>query len=149
MEVDAVSRKGKGKEKSSKGKKGGKKRKESHSSQGYVEMTTEHSRFDGECRNCGKYGRKASDCWYRQTNKSQGKGKGTGKSKSKVTEISVSDSSKQDDDWCPSPNTSAQQPNLSQVNTIGCADEGLWIFSLEDSKKRGTGRIGKISLVPL
>ena len=29
-----------------------------------------------------------------------------------------------------------QQPNLSQVNTIGCADEGLWIFSLEDSKKR-------------
>ena len=26
--------------------------------------------------------------------------------------------------------------NLSQVNTIGCADEGLWIFSLEDSKKR-------------
>ena len=34
------------------------------------------------------------------------------------------------------PNTSAQQPNLSQVNTIGCADEGLWIFSLEDIKKR-------------
>ena len=31
---------------------------------------------------------------------------------------------------------SAQQPNLSQVNTIGCADEGLWICSLEDSKKR-------------
>ena len=30
MEVDAVSRKGKGKETSSKGKKGGKKRKESH-----------------------------------------------------------------------------------------------------------------------
>ena len=23
-----------------------------------------------------------------------------------------------------------------QVNTVGCADEGLWIFSLEDSKKR-------------
>ena len=22
------------------------------------------------------------------------------------------------------------------MNTIGCADEGLWIFSLEDSKKR-------------
>ena len=53
-----------------------------------------------------------------------------------MTEISESDSSKQVDDWCPSPNTSAQQPNLSQVNTIGCADEGLWIFSLEDSKKR-------------
>ena len=54
-----------------------------------------------------------------------------------MTEISESDSSKQVDDWCPSPNTSAQQPNFSQVNTIGCADEGLWwIFSLEDSKKR-------------
>ena len=58
-------------------------------------------------------------------NKSLGKGKGTGKSKSKVTEISESDSSKQVDDWNPSSNTSAQQPNLSQLNTIGCADEGL------------------------
>ena len=52
-------------------------------------------------------------------------GQGTGKSKSKVTEICESDSSKQVDDWNPSSNTSAQQPNLSQVNTIGCADEGL------------------------
>ena len=26
--------------------------------------------------------------------------------------------------------------NLSQVKTIGCADEGLWICSLEDNKKR-------------
>ena len=66
----------------------------------------------------------------------EGKGKGTRKSKSKVTEISESDNSKQVEDWIPSSNTSAQQPNLSQVNTIGCADEGLWIFSLEDSKKR-------------
>ena len=135
MEVDAVSRKGKGKEKSGKGKKGGKKGKESHSGKGYRETTTEHSRFEGECRNCGKYGQKAADCWYKQTTKTQGEGKGTGKSKSKVTEISESDSSKQvDETW--TPNTSAQQPNLSQVNTIGCADEGLWIFSLEDSKKR-------------
>ena len=53
-----------------------------------------------------------------------------------MTEICESDNSKQVDDWCPSSNTSAQQPNLSQVNTIGCADEGLWILSLEDSKKR-------------
>ena len=53
-----------------------------------------------------------------------------------MTEISDSDNSKQVDDWNPSSNTSAQQPNLSQVNTIGCADEGLWIFSLEHSKKR-------------
>ena len=57
-------------------------------------------------------------------------------SKSKVTEISESDNSKHCDDWNPSSNTSTQQPNLSQVNTIGCADKGLWIFSLEDSKKR-------------
>ena len=48
------------------------------------ETTTEHSRFDGECRNCGEYGHEASDCSYKQTNKSQGKDNGTGKSKSKV-----------------------------------------------------------------
>ena len=53
-----------------------------------------------------------------------------------MTEISESDNSKQVYDWVPSSNTSTQPPNLSQVNTIGCADEGLWIFSLEDSKKR-------------
>ena len=109
MKVDAVSRKGKGKEKSGKGKKGDNKGKESHSGKGYGETTTEHSRFEGECRNCGKYGHKAA-CWYKQTTKSQGKGKGTGKSNSKVTEISESDSSKQvDETW--TPNTSAQQPN--------------------------------------
>ena len=50
--------------------------------------------------------------------------------------MSESDNSKQVDELNPSSNTSAQQPNLSQVNTIGCADEGLWIFSLEDSEKR-------------
>ena len=136
MEVDAVSPKEKGREKSSKGKKGGKKGKEIHSSKSYKETTTKLSRFDGECRNCDLYGHKASDYWYKKTNKSQGKGKGTGKWKSKVTEISESDSNKQVDDWNPSSNTSAQQPNLSQVNTIGCADKELWIFSLEDSKKR-------------
>ena len=134
MEIDAVSRKGKGKEKSGKGKNGGKKGKESHSGKGYGETTTEHSRFDGECRNCGKHGHKASDCWYKQTNKSQSKDKGTTKSKSKLTEINESDNSKHVDETR-TPNTSAQQPNLSQVNKIGCAD-GLWIFSLEDSKKR-------------
>ena len=47
MEVHAVSRKGKGKEKSGKGKRGGKKGKESHSGKGYGETTTEHSRFEG------------------------------------------------------------------------------------------------------
>ena len=54
MEVDAISRKGKGKEKSGKGKNCGKKGKEIHSGKGYGETTTEHSRFEGECRNCGK-----------------------------------------------------------------------------------------------
>ena len=63
------------------------------------------------------------------------KARGTGKSKSKVAETSESDSSKLvEETW--TPNTSAQPSSLSQVNTIGCADEGLWIFSLEDSKKR-------------
>ena len=39
--------------------------------------------------------------------------------------------------WTPTP--SSQPPSLSQVNTIKeirCADEGLWICSLEDSWKR-------------
>ena len=53
--------KGKAKKKSGKGKKGCKQGKESHSCKGYGETTTEHSRFEGECRNCGKYGHKASD----------------------------------------------------------------------------------------
>ena len=113
-------------------------RKEKKSTQAKVTEKRQQNTHDSmkECRNCGKYGHKASDCWYKQTNKSQGKGKGTEKSKFKVTEISESDNSKHVDDWNPSSNTSAQQPNLSQVNTIGCADEELWIFSLEDSKKR-------------
>ena len=52
-----------------------------------------------------------------------------------MTEISASDSSKQvEETW--TPNTSTPQSSLSQVTTIGCADEGLWIFSLEDSNKR-------------
>ena len=100
-----------------------------------TEKRQQNSRFEGECRNCGKYGHKAADCWYKQPPKPQGKGKGTGKSKSKVTEISESDSSKQvEETW--TSNSSTPQPNLSQVNTIGCADEGPWIFSLEDSKRR-------------
>ena len=135
MEVDAISRKGKGNGKFGKGKKGGKKGKESHSGKGHGETTVEHSRFESECRNCGKCENKAADCWCKQPPKPQGKGKGSGKSKSKVTEISENDSSKQvEETW--TPNTCAPQSSLSQVNTIGCADEGLWIFSLEDDKKR-------------
>ena len=116
MEVDVISRKGKGKGKSDKGKKDGKKAKGS------------------ECRNCGKNRHKAAVCWYKQPPKPQGKGKGSRKSKSKVTEIRESDSSKQvEETWIT--NASAPQPSLSEVNTVGCADEGLWILSLEDSKK--------------
>ena len=134
MEVGALSRKGKGKEKSGKSKKGGKKGKESHSGKGYRETTTEHSQFESECRNCGNYGHKAADCWSKQPPKPQGKSKGTGKSKSKVTEICDSDSNKHvEETW--TSNTSTPQPSLPQVNAIGCAD-GLWIFSVEDSKKR-------------
>ena len=133
MEVGAISRKEKGKGTSGKGKKGGKKGKESHSGKGYGETTVEHSRFEG------------ADCWYMQPPKPQGKGKGSGKSKSKVTEISESDSSKQvEETW--TPNTFAPQSSLSQVTPIGCADEEHWIFSLDDSKKRQhTGELGKIS----
>ena len=75
MEIDAVSRKGKGKGKSGKDKRSGKKGKESHSGKGYGETTTEHSRFDGECRNSGKYGHEAADCRYKQPPKPQGKRK--------------------------------------------------------------------------
>ena len=94
MEVDAVSRKRKGNEKSGKGKKGGKKGNESHSGKGYGESTKDHSRFEGECRNCGKYGHKAADCWYKQPPKPQGEGKGSGKSKSKVKVTAVNKSKK-------------------------------------------------------
>ena len=120
------------------------KEKKATQAKGYGETTTEHSRFEGECRNCGKYGHKAADCCDKQPPKLQGKGKGTGKSKSKVTGISESDSSKQvEETW--TSNTSTPKPSFSQVNTIGCADEGLWIFSLEDSKKRQHSvNIGKI-----
>ena len=52
-----------------------------------------------------------------------------------MTEIRESDSNKQvDETW--TSNTSTPQPSSSQVNTIGCAEEGLWIFSCENGKKR-------------
>ena len=143
MEVIVISRKGKGKEKSGKGKKGGKKGKETHSGKGYGETTTEHSRFEGECRNCGKYGHKAAECWYKQPPKPQGKSKGTGKSISKVTEIGESDSSKQvEETW--TLHTSTPQPSLSQVNTIGCADEGtLDIFAGRQQETSVHGELGR------
>ena len=51
MEVDAISRKGKGKRES----------KGNHSSKSHCETTTDLSRFEGDCRKCGKYGHKAAD----------------------------------------------------------------------------------------
>ena len=98
----------------------------------------EHTRFDGECPNCGQHGHKAAECWYKLQRKSQGKGKSTGKSKSHVTEISESDTSEQTSEETWSPNTSSQPSSLPQVNTIGeigRADDELWI-SVEDNQKR-------------
>ena len=90
---------------------------ESHTGKGYGDSKVEHTRFDGECRNCGTHGHKAADCWYKQQHKPQGKGKGTGKSKSNVTEISEIDASKQAEETC-SLNTSLQPSSLSQVNSM-------------------------------
>ena len=95
MEVDAVSRKGKAKKNPARARRVARKEKKATQAKVTGETTTEHSRFQGECRNCGKHGNKAADCWYKQPPKPQGKSKGMGKSKSKVTEISQSDSSKQ------------------------------------------------------
>ena len=69
-----------------------------------------NTRFDGECRNCGKHGHKAADCWYKQQHKSQGEGKGTGKSESNVTEISEHDSKQVEETW--SPKTSSHPSSL-------------------------------------
>ena len=98
----------------------------------------EHTRFDGECPNCGQHGHKAAEYWYKLQRKSQGKGKSTGKSKSHVTEISESDTSEQTSEETWSPNTSSQPSSLPQVNTIGeigRADDELWI-SVKDNQKR-------------
>ena len=126
MEIDAISQKGKGKGKSGKGKKGAKvtvKRQQS-TRDSRVNVETAES-TDTKLLTLGTSSRPNL----------KAKTKGTGKSKSKVTEISKSDSSKQvEETW--TPNTCAQPSSSSQVNTIGCHHEGLWIISLEDSKKR-------------
>ena len=61
MEVDVLSRKGKGKENSGNGKKCGKKSEEGHTGKGYGESKVDHTRFDGGCRNCGEHSHKAVD----------------------------------------------------------------------------------------
>ena len=114
MEVDAVSRKGKGKEKSGKGKKGGKKepkvtgKRQQNTRDSKVNVETLES-LDTKLLIVGTSSRPNLKVKAR---------KGTGKSKSKVTEISESDSSKQvEETW------------TSNTST----DEGLCKFSLEDS----------------
>ena len=61
---------------------------------------------------------------------------GSGSSKSEVTEISEATTANKQVDETWTSNTSAQQSTSSHVNAIGCVDEGLWIFLLEDCKKR-------------
>ena len=150
MEVDAVSRKGKAKKNPARARKVARKEKESHSGKGYGETTTEHSRFDGECRNSGKYGHKASDCWYKQTNKSQGKGKGTRQSKSKVTEISESDNNKKKSMIGFQVQT---RPHSSQIylkwTGLDAQMRDFGYFRWKTARNVGTRWIEKISLVPI
>ena len=116
MEVDALSRKAKGKVNPARTRRVA--RKEKKPTQATVTENQQQNTHDSmmNVETVEGMDTKASDCWNKQTTKSQGKGKGTGKSKSKVTEISESDNSKQVDDWNPSSNTSTQQPKLSQMN---------------------------------
>ena len=70
--------------------------------------------------------------------------KGTEKSTSKMIEISESVNSKQVDDWNPSSNTSAQQPNSSQVNMIGSANEELLdVFTGKQPETSVHGELGR------
>ena len=138
MEVDAVSRKGKAEKNSARARRvvrkemkftqvkvTEKRQQNTHDSMENVEtvesMDTEHLIVGPSRRTILKV-----------------KAKGTGKLKSKVIEISESDNSAQVDDWNPSSNTSAQQPNLPQVNTIGCADEDSGYFRWKTARNVGT-----------
>ena len=133
---DVLSRKGKGKGKFGKGNKGGKQGKENHSGKGYGEQNSEHvPLFQGECRNCGKYGHKAADSWHKEP-KPQGKGKE--KAKSNVSEVNESENSKHVEKYL-TPGSAPQPSSSSRVNVtraVECADEGLWTFLLLDSAKR-------------
>ena len=101
-----------GKEKFGEGKKGGKKGKESHSSKSKRQQNTHDSMENVETVE-SIYTNQLIVGSSRRTNLKV-KARGGGKSKSQATEISESDRSKQvDETW--TSNTSAQQPNLSQV----------------------------------
>ena len=109
MEVDAISLKGQGKEKSGKGKKGGKKGKESHSEK--VVQKRQQNAHDSMVNVEIVENMDTKHLIVGTSRRTHLKvtGKGTGKSKSKVTEINESDNSKQVDEGCPSSNTSAPQ----------------------------------------
>jgi hypothetical protein len=85
MDVDAFVPKGKGKKGKGKGKDSkGKGRGGGH----HGGKGADHSaaKFEGECRNCGKYGHMAKDCWSKDNKtapKGDGKGKKGGKGKGK------------------------------------------------------------------
>ena len=123
MEVDAVSRKGKGKDKSSKGKKGGKKGKEIRFRQKVTEkrqQSTRGSKVNVETAESMETKQLIVGTSRRPNLKVKARAR---ESRNPHTEISESDSSKQvDETW--TSYTPAQQTNLSQVNTIGCADDG-------------------------
>ena len=105
MQVDALSRKGR--------------EVKGHTEKGCGEQAAEKpSHFEGECRNSGKNGHKAADCWHKQE-------------KSKESKVSESENHKHDD-GTRTPASSPQRSSSSQVNTIGevgYANERLWMFS--------------------
>ena len=78
VEVDAISGKGmKGKENSTRAIKVARKAKKVTAGKGYGEQGAETpSYFEGECRNCGKYGHKAADCWHKASEASRQREKG-------------------------------------------------------------------------
>ena len=126
MEVDVLlPEKGKAKENSGTGKKGRKKGKDCYNGKGYAESKVEHTRFNGECRNCGKHCHKAADCWYKPAATSlKAKGKGSGKSTSNVTEISESDTSKQVEETLPPKRIFASVEFFAKYVNAVCELEG-------------------------
>ena len=75
MEVDAVSRKGKGKEKSGKGKKGGMKGKETTQAMVTVKRQQSTRASMVSVETAESTDTKAADCWYKQPPKPQGSGR--------------------------------------------------------------------------
>ena len=108
------------------------KAKKTHSGKGYGKTRRNLRTSKVSVENVESTDTKLADYWHKQM-KPQGKGKR--KAKSKVSQVSEN-SKHVEETWT---HVSSPQPSSSsQVNTIGtveCADEGLLIFSLEDSTK--------------